>query len=188
MFDRRLVNAGYDGIAPESVSQTSFLLFAIAAPSVGGWPSCGPAKRSTRRGCAGRAADASLVANLRGLVDPPARGDPESPLRWTCKSLSKLAQGLRDLGHKIGRTLIGELLHKEGYSLQSSVKTLEGSDDPDRDAQFKYINEQVKAALTAAQPVISVDTRYKGAQMGSFQHHHHIGIHRRGNAGQSRTA
>ena len=107
------------------------------------------------------ATDASLVEDLRGLVDPSARGDPESPLRWTCKSLSKLAQGLRDLGHKIGRTLVGELLHKEGYSLQSNLKTLEGSDNPDRDAQFKYINEQVKAALTAGQPSISVDTKKK---------------------------
>ena len=114
------------------------------------------------------ATDASLLADLRGLVDPSARGDPESPLRWTCKSLSKLAQCLRDLGHKIGRTLVGELLHKEGYSLQSNVKTLEGSDNPDRDAQFKYINDQVKAALAAGQPAISVDTKKKEL-VGNFK-------------------
>ena len=85
------------------------------------------------------ATDASLVEDLRGLAEPPARGDPASPLRWTCRSPSKLAQGLRDPGQKIGRTLVGELLRKEGCSLQSNAKTLEGSDHPDRDAQFKRV-------------------------------------------------
>jgi hypothetical protein len=105
--------------------------------------------------------DASLLVDLRSLVDPTTRGDPQSPLLWTCKSLRKLSQGLREMGHEIGRTLAGELLHKLGYTLQSNRKTREGSNHPDRDAQFRYINDRVKEALAGAQPAISVDTKKK---------------------------
>jgi hypothetical protein len=105
--------------------------------------------------------DASLVEDLRALVEPETRGDPQSPLLWTCKSLRKLSQSLRDMGHKIGRTVVGELLYKLDYRLQANRKTREGASHPDRDAQFRYINDQVKAALAAGEPVISVDTKKK---------------------------
>ena len=105
--------------------------------------------------------DATVIDDLRSLVEPTTRGDPQSPLLWTCKSLRKLSQGLQDMGHKIGRTLVGELLHKLDYSLQSNRKTREGSSHPDRDAQFNYINDRVKEALTAGEPAISVDTKKK---------------------------
>ena len=105
--------------------------------------------------------DASLLDDLRTLIEPSTRGDPQSPLLWTCKSLSNLAAGLRDMGHRIGRTVVGELLHKLDYSLQANRKTREGSSHPDRDAQFHYINERVKEALSSGEPAISVDTKKK---------------------------
>src|ERR1700757_792399 len=91
--------------------------------------------------------DASLLDDLRSLVEPATRGDPQSPLLWTCKSLRKLAESLRGMGHKIGRTLVGELLHKLDYSLQANRKTREGSSTADRDAQFHYLNDRGKEAL-----------------------------------------
>ena len=105
--------------------------------------------------------DASLLDDLRHLVDPATRGDPESALLWTSKSLRKLAEGLRGLGHRIGHNLVGDLLRKLGYSLQANRRTREGADHPDRDAQFRYINDRVKAALGAGEPAISVDTKKK---------------------------
>jgi hypothetical protein len=105
--------------------------------------------------------DASLLDDLRALVQPQTRGDPQSPLLWTCKSLRKLSQSLRDMGHTIGRTLVGELLHKLDYRLQANRKTREGSHNPDRDAQFHYINDRVKEALATGEPAISVDTKKK---------------------------
>jgi Rhodopirellula transposase DDE domain len=105
--------------------------------------------------------DASLLDDLRSLVEPETRGDPQSPLLWTCKSLRKLSQGLREMGHEIGRTLVGKLLHKLDYTLQSNRKTREGSNHPDRDAQFHYLSDRVKEALVAGQPAISVDTKKK---------------------------
>jgi transposase len=121
--------------------------------------------RRVRRPGGGRkpleATDPGLRDDLRALVEPDARGDPQSPLLWTCKSLRKLSQVLRDMGHKIGRTRVGELLHELGFSLQANRKTREGSDHPDRDAQFRYINDRVKEALAANEPAISVDTKKK---------------------------
>jgi len=107
------------------------------------------------------ATDTNLIDDLRSLVEPETRGDPQSPLLWTCKSLSKLSQAMRAMGHKVGRTVIGELLYKLKYRLQANRKTREGASHPDRDAQFHYINEQVKAALAAGEPAISVDTKKK---------------------------
>ena len=124
-----------------------------------------PGGERVRRPGGGRkplsATDTNLIDDLRSLVAPETRGDPQSPLLWTCKSLSKLAQGLRDMGHKVGRTVIGELLHKLNYRLQANRKTREGASHPDRDAQFHYINDHVKAALAAGEPAISVDTKKK---------------------------
>jgi transposase len=105
--------------------------------------------------------DATLLDDLRGLVEPATRGDPEAPLLWTAKSLRTLAAGLQALGHRIGHNVVGDLLRGLGYSLQANRKTREGSHHPDRDAQFGYINQQVAAALTAGEPAISVDTKKK---------------------------
>ena len=122
------------------------------------------ASRVRRPGGGGKPAtetDLTLLADLCSLVEPDTRGDPQSALRWTCKSLSNLSQSLREMGHKIGRTLTGKLLHKLEYSLQGNRKTREGSNHPDRDAQFHYLNGRVKEALAAGQPAISVDTKKK---------------------------
>ncbi|TAM42903.1 MAG: ISAzo13 family transposase [Rhodanobacter sp.] len=98
---------------------------------------------------------------LERLVEPAARGDPQSPLRWTCKSLMQLACELGAQGHAISHVSVGVLLKELGYSLQGNRKTLEGASHPDRNAQFDYINDKTQAALSAGQPVISVDTKKK---------------------------
>jgi DDE family transposase len=105
--------------------------------------------------------DPTLLCDLERLVDPEARGDPELPLRWTAKGLRTLAGELRALGHQISANSIAPLLRRLGYSLQANRKAREGASHPDRDAQFRHINEQVKAALDAGQPAISVDTKKK---------------------------
>jgi len=105
--------------------------------------------------------DPGLVRALLALVEPDERGDPESPLRWTAKSTRTLADELTVRGHRVGADTVGDLLRAEGFSLQGNAKTLEGKQSPDRDAQFRYINEQVKGHLDAADPVISVDTKKK---------------------------
>jgi Rhodopirellula transposase DDE domain len=107
------------------------------------------------------AQDATLVEDLRALVEPATRGDPEAPLLWTAKSLRHLAAGLQALGHRIGHNVVGDLLRGMDYSLQANRKTREGSRHPDRDAQFGYINQQVTATLAAGEPAISVDTKKK---------------------------
>ena len=107
------------------------------------------------------ATDPRLVDDLRSLVEPATRGDPQSPMLWTSKSVRKLSEGLRGMGHGIGRTLVGKLPHQLDYRLQANRKTREGSTHVDRDAQFQYINDQVKAALASGNPAISVDTKKK---------------------------
>ncbi len=105
--------------------------------------------------------DSRLLDDLNALVEPDVRGDPMSPLRWTCKSLRRLAAELNKLGHKISHTVVGELLKQQKFSLQANRKTKEGADKPDRDAQFRFINDAVETALAENQPVISVDTKKK---------------------------
>jgi hypothetical protein len=105
--------------------------------------------------------DTTLLNDLQSLVDPVTRGDPMAPLLWSAKSLRRLAAELQALGHRIGHNVVAKLLREQGYSLQANRKTLEGASHPDRDAQFNYINEQVKAALADDQPAISVDTKKK---------------------------
>jgi Rhodopirellula transposase DDE domain len=105
--------------------------------------------------------DPKLLSDLEALVEPTSRGDPEQPLRWTCKSLRQLAGELKTQGHQVSHTLVGELLVGLDYSLQGNCKTREGSSHPDRDAQFRYVNDTVTEALAAQQPVISVDTKKK---------------------------
>ena len=124
-----------------------------------------PRKQRVRRPGAGRKAlsetDPTLATDLESLIDPVTRGDPESPLRWTCKSSSKLAEALRKKGHDVGDTSVRTLLQKLGYSLQANAKVREGTAHPDRNAQFEYINAQAEAFLAANEPVISVDTKKK---------------------------
>lgn len=105
--------------------------------------------------------DPRLPAALDRLIDPETRGDPESPLRWICKSTRTLAAQLTRQKHPISHVKVAQLLKEQGYSLQSNRKTEEGEDHPDRDAQFRHINTQVKRALAQGTPVISVDTKKK---------------------------
>src|SRR5205823_13057162 len=105
--------------------------------------------------------DPGLRPALLALVAPQERGDPMSPLRWTTKLTRNLADELTRQGHKVGADTVGDLLREEGFSLQGNAKTLEGTRHPDRDAQFRYINEQVTAHQDAGDPVISVDTKKK---------------------------
>jgi transposase len=109
--------------------------------------------------------DTQLVPALMALVEPDERGDPMSPLRWTTKSLRHLADELTQQGHRVSPPTVGRLLRESGFSLQGNAKTLEGEQHPDRDTQFRYINEQVKDHQDAGEPVISVDTK-KREQLG----------------------
>ena len=105
--------------------------------------------------------DTTLKQDLENLIEPVSRGDPESPLRWTCKSTRRLADELMRKGHEVSHNLVAGLLHEMGYSLQANRKTLEGTSHPDRDAQFEYINNKAKEHQAIEQPVISVDTKKK---------------------------
>jgi hypothetical protein len=105
--------------------------------------------------------DPTLLSDLQGLVEPATRGDPEAALLWTSRSLRNLADALRSMGHRIGHNVVADLLRELNYSLQANRKTREGTHNPDRDAQFGYINAQVAAALAAGEPAISVDTKKK---------------------------
>ncbi len=105
--------------------------------------------------------DPDLVADLEALVEPTTRGHPQSALRWTCKSTTKLAAELNQSAHRVSQRSVCALLGELHYSLQSVRKTKEGSQNPDRDAQFKHLNQRVQAFQAAGQPVISVDTKKK---------------------------
>jgi transposase len=107
------------------------------------------------------ARDPTVVADLERLVEPATRGDPESPLRWTCTSTRTLAAALREAGHRVSHQWVAETLRGLGYSLQGNRKTRAGGGHPDRDAQFAHINAAAAAALAAGEPVISVDTKKK---------------------------
>jgi transposase len=127
-----------------------------------------PVDRARREGGGRKSAeglDAGLVPALLALVEPEERGDPEPPLRWTTKSLRRLAGELTRQGHPVSAPAVGRLLRAAGFSLQANAKTLEGARHPDRDAQFRYINEQVKDHQAGGEPVISVDTK-KREQLG----------------------
>lgn len=118
-----------------------------------------------RRGGAGRKRstekDPTLLEDLDQLVDPVTRGDPESPLRWTCKSVRNLAEELRREGHAVSYQTVADLLHDLNYSLQANQKTLEGSQHADRNEQFEFINRKARRYLKQGEPVISVDTKKK---------------------------
>jgi hypothetical protein len=116
-------------------------------------PGGGP-KRLTER-------DPGLLQALDELVDPDTRRDRESPLRWTCKSTRQLADALAGQGFQVSDDTIGRLLKQQRYTLQRTLKTEEGAQHPDRDAQFRYVNEQASQHLAAGLPVVSVDTKKK---------------------------
>lgn len=131
-----------------------------------------PSNLAVRRRGGGRKCiedlDPSIIQALEQLVDPDTRGDPMSALRWTCKSTRQLAAILRQQGHPVSHRVVAELLRANGYSLQANVKTLEGTQHPDRDAQFRYLNERIKHFLEQGLPVISVDTKKKEL-VGAFK-------------------
>ena len=112
--------------------------------------------------------DPDLLVDLEKLLEPVTRGDPQSPLRWTCKSVRNLADELQAQGHKVSHMLVAELLHQQKYSLQANRKTKEGSSHPDRNAQFEYINAKATEFLKSGQPAISVDTKKK-EQVGDYK-------------------
>ena len=130
-----------------------------------GQPTAGAEKGRIRRPGGGRKRtverDPSLRQDLDRLVEPTSRGDPESPLRWTCKSVRQLAAELKRQGHQVSHRMVAELLHEMGYSLQANRKTLEGTEHPDRNAQFEHLNQAVQLQLSLGEPVVSVDTKKK---------------------------
>lgn len=105
--------------------------------------------------------DPRLVSDLEGLLEPSTRGDPESPLKWTIKSVRRIARELEDEGHVVSHTLVARLLREQGFTLQANRKTQEGGKHPDRNAQFEHINKEVKSRLRRGEPAISVDTKKK---------------------------
>jgi hypothetical protein len=139
-----------------------------AAPA----PAAGAVRPRIRRPGGGRKPliehDPTLLHDLEALVEPTSRGDPQSPLRWTCKSTSKLAAELQREGHRIGPRKVAELLHELRYSLQGNRKTQEGTAHPDRDAQFRHINDTAQAFQGRGQPVVSVDAK-KRELVGEFK-------------------
>jgi hypothetical protein len=150
------------GVAADTVRRGRLELDDAQPPPVG---------RSRRSGGGRKRAEAhdpALVAALEALVDPDTRGDPRSPLRWTCKSLRTLAAALRAQGHQVSEFVVRRLLIEAGYSLQANSKTAEGGEHVDRDAQFGYLNERVKDHQAAGCPVISVDAKKKEL-VGEYQ-------------------
>jgi transposase len=125
----------------------------------------GPGEGRIRRSAGGRTStvskDARLPEDLERLVEPVTGADPESPLRWTCKSVRKLAEELRQLGHQVSHELVSQGLHELGYSLHANRKTREGGDHPHRNAQFEYVNTQAEGFLAAGEPLVSVDAKKK---------------------------
>ena len=144
------------GLSPATIRRGSTDLASDDAPL--------PVERVRKRGGGRKRATVlapTLLRDLDALVEPTAPGDPESPLRWTCLSIRTLAVALEALGHRVSHTVVAELLHELGYRLQVNVKTREGRQHPDRDAQFRYIARQVRTAQRRGQPAISVDTKKK---------------------------
>jgi hypothetical protein len=158
---------GYGGITRVSratgLSRTT-IAAGLAELDLPAWRRACEATRVRRPGGGRRPlaeSDPGLLAALESLIEPTTRGDPESPLRWTCKSTRRLAEELTRTGHPVGRMTVATLLHEAGYSLQADRKTREGSSHPDRDAQFRYIDRMVRGRLRRERPAVSVDTKKK---------------------------
>jgi transposase len=159
---RLLGHGGVRAVAQAAGVSESTVRHGVSELDSGGDPL--PAKRVRRTGGGRKSVedlDAALIPALMALVEPDERGDPMSPLRWTTKSLRNLAAQLVRQGHRVSAPTVGRLLRANGFSLQGTAKTLEGDQHPDRDAQFRYINEQVKAHQAAGEPVVSVDAKKK---------------------------
>jgi transposase len=114
--------------------------------------------------------DSSLKSDLESLLESTTRGDPQAALQWTCKSVRQLTGELKRMKHQVSHQVVADLLHELGYSLQANRKTTEGSNHPDRNAQFEHLNGKVKWSLGRHQPVISVDTKKKEL-VGDFKNH-----------------
>ena len=158
---RELGWGGVSSVARVAGVARSTVTVAVAELEV---PTRVPEGRSRRVGGGRKSSvekDPGLVGALDALVDPGTRGDPESPLRWTCKSTRQLARTLTAAGHPVSDRTTASLLHQAGYSLQANAKTTEGAQHPDRDGQFAHINDTVAGYLQAGDPVISVDTKKK---------------------------
>jgi len=157
------VQKGYGGIS--RISRACGLSRVTIAKGVRALDEHPVAAGRIRRPGAGRhklvVRDPDLPRALEALVEPLARGDPQSPLRWTCKSTRTLAAELSRQQHPVSHEKVAQFLREMDYSLQGNRKTEEGTDHPDRDAQFQYINDHVRRALAAGRPVISVDTKKK---------------------------
>jgi hypothetical protein len=156
-----LFGRGGQARVAEAAGMSRNTLIAGAKELAGG---AGPSPRVRRPGAGRKRAidvDPELLVVLDSLVEPESRGDPMSPLRWTIKSTRTLAAELGRLGHRAGANLVGQLLHYLGYSLQANAKVTEGAQHPDRDRQFRYINDIAAEHLAAGQPVISVDCKKK---------------------------
>lgn len=147
--------ASATGVARDTISRGLEELKTPAGPHSGGIRHPGGGRKRTID------VDSTLREDLEKLIDPTERGDPESPLRWTSKSLRHLAKELKRMGHQTSHRMVAEILHDLGYSLQANRKTLEGSSHPDRDAQFEHINRQAQEYFATSDPVISVDTKKK---------------------------
>jgi len=142
----------------------------LAELTIGSVPGAGPRRQRLPGGGRKRITeqDPTLLADLEALVEPTTRGDPQSGLRWTCKSLRKLADELAQQGHRVSARKVGDLLHQLDYSLQGNRKIEEGSDHPDRDAQFQHIHQLALDFQERGQPVVSVDTKKKEL-VGNFK-------------------
>ncbi len=189
MVDEAAIGARYGAVAP-LIDERARRLFAGSEALAVGWGGVAAVARATglarttvqrgladvragervargriRRPGAGRPPieerDPTLRTDLEALIEPTSRGDPESPLRWTTKSVRRLAAELRRGGHAVSHQTVSELLHGMGYSLQANRKVIEGTSHPDRDAQFAHLNEAVQLQLSLGEPVISVDTKKK---------------------------
>ena len=163
MAANEAVQKGYGGIS--RISRACGLSRVTIAKGVRALDEHPVAAGRIRRPGAGRhklvVRDPDLPRALEALVEPLARGDPQSPLRWTCKSTRTLAAELARQQHPVSHEKVAQFLREMDYSLQGNRKTEEGTDHPDRDAQFQYINDHVRRALAAGRPVISVDTKKK---------------------------
>ena len=161
---------GHGGI--RAVARAAGVREATVALGVDELDSGAPPLGRTRKPGGGRKRAVDLDPGLRpallALVEPDERGDPMSPLRWTTKSTRNLAAELTSQGHRVSADIVGDLLREDGFSLQGNTKTLEGKQHPDRDGQFRYLNEQARTHRDAGQPVISVDTKKKEL-LGEFK-------------------
>lgn len=164
------VQIGYGGVS--LVSRACGLSRVTITKGIGGLAAAPLPEDRVRRPGGGRprlaVQDPRLPGVLESLVEPLARGDPESPLRWTCKSTRTLARELTVRRHPISHEKVAQFLRDLGYSLQGNRKTEEGEDHPDRDAQFRHINREVRRAMAQGWPVISVDTKKKEL-IGNFE-------------------